>query len=290
MRTTNGTVEIEYETFGDSSNPALLLVCGLGSQLIAYRRDFCQLLAAAGFYVVRYDNRDVGLSSKTSAEPPSLVATRNALDNGLVSPASYRLSDMALDGMAVLDALGIGQAHTWGMSMGGMIVQTMAINHRDRVLSMTSVMSTTGAPTVGRATPEASAALMSVPPPEREAYIAADLAARRTYASADIDWDEVASDAGAQYDRMFHPAGAVHQLAAIIADGDRTDRLKLVNASCTVLHGGIDTLIDVSGGHATADAIADAKLVVYDTMGHDLPATLWPSYVDEMVELADRVS
>ncbi|NOX28907.1 MAG: alpha/beta hydrolase [Actinobacteria bacterium] len=290
MRTTNGVVEIEYETVGDNSDPALLLVCGLSSQLIAYRRDFCQLLADAGFYVVRYDNRDVGLSSKTAAKPPSLVATRDALNKGLDSPASYGLSDMALDGMAVLDALGIVRSHIWGMSMGGMIVQTMAINHWDRVLSITSVMSTTGASDVGRATPEASAALMAVPPLEREAHIAADLAARHTYASADIDWDEMASYAGAQYDRMFHPVGAVHQLAAVIADGDRTDRLKSVDVPCTVLHGGIDTLIDVSGGHATAEAIDGAKLVVYDTMGHDLPATLWPSYVDEMVELADRAS
>ncbi len=290
MRARNGDYEIEYETFGDPTQPTVLFVNGLGSQLIAYRDDWCQLVADAGFHVVRYDNRDVGLSTKTPGNPPALADTVAALSAGLASPAAYSVSDMAADGMAVLDDLGVVSAHIWGMSMGGMIVQTMAIEHPERVRSMTSVMSTTGARSVGQSTPEASAALMSTPPSDRAGFIDADIAARHVYASHDVDWDEVRSYVGAQYDRCYHPIGVGHQMAAVISDGDRTERLAALSVPTTVIHGAIDTLITVSGGEATAAAIEGAKLVVYPTMGHDLPRRLWPALVDELVELAHRAA
>lgn len=288
MRTTNGDTEIEYETFGDPADPTLLLVNGLGSQLIAYRDGFVTAMVNAGFRVVRYDNRDVGLSSYTDGAPPSLGAVREAVTSGEPSPAPYGVSDMAADGMAVLDAVGADRAHVWGMSMGGMIVQTMAMEHADRLWSFTSVMSTTGASDVGRASPEANAALMAAPPRERAAAIEHDVANRAVYASDDTDWDEVRSYVAAQYDRAFHPRGVAHQLAAIISGGDRTARLGRVDVPCLVIHGDRDTLIDISGGRAVAAAVPGAELVEVEGMGHDLPAWLWPRLVELMVDLDAR--
>ncbi|MCP3933982.1 MAG: alpha/beta hydrolase [Actinomycetia bacterium] len=288
MRTANGDYEIEYETFGRPTDPALLLVNGLGSQMIAYRDELCDGFVSAGFFVIRYDNRDVGLSSKTSAAPPSIGSVREAIVNQTPAPTAYSIHDMAADGMAVLDALEVDSTHVWGMSMGGMIVQTMGYTHADRVLSITSVMSTTGAPGVGQSTPEALAALMEPAPSDRDEYVEDDLRRRLVYASTDFDIGEARTYVEAQYDRCFHPDGVAHQYMAVLADGDRTQRLASITAPTSVIHGGVDTLIDVSGGVATVEAIAGAELVVYENMGHDLPRSLWESYIDEMRRLAQR--
>lgn len=288
MRTSNGDYEIEYDTFGRRGDPALLLVNGLGSQMIAYRDEFCQGLAAAGFQVIRYDNRDVGLSTKTPTDPPSIAEVTQALVAGEPAPVAYSVIDMASDGMAVLDDLEIDAAHVWGMSMGGMIVQTMGYAFSDRVRSITSVMSTTGNRDVGRSTAEALAALTEPAPVERSAYIEDDLRRRRIWASEDFDEAETREYVAAQFDRCFHPQGVAHQYTSVLADGDRTERLGAITAPTTVIHGGRDTLIDKSGGVATAEAIPGAELVIYEGMGHDLPRSLWESYIDQVRRLAQR--
>ena len=290
MRARNGDVEIEFETFGDPSNPTVLLVNGLGSQLLAYRTGFCELLVDAGFHVVRYDNRDVGLSTYTEGVPPTPAKVVAALRAGEPSPAAYTVRDMAADGMAVLDELGIDRAHLWGVSMGGMIVQTMAIEFPERLRSFTSVMSRPGARDSGQATPEANEALMTPSPTERSAAIEHDLKARAVYASRDTDWEEMREYVAAQFDRAVHPRGVVHQMAAVLSDGDRTERLRAVDVPCVVVHGDRDTLIDISGGRATAAAVSGAELVEIEGMGHDLPAWAWPRLVEVMSALDARTN
>jgi pimeloyl-ACP methyl ester carboxylesterase len=260
----NGNVEIFYETFGEPSEPALLLINGLGSQCINYRSEWCEQFAAQGFFVIRFDNRDVGLSTK------------------LVDGPEYTVSDMAGDAVAVLDALGIERAHVMGLSMGGMIAQTIAIEHPDRLLSMTSLMSTTGDPDVGAATPEARELLLAPPPTGRDEYIARQVQGIRTWGSpACIDEERIARQAGEAFDRCFHPAGQTRQIAAVMAAGSRTDALRNIEVPTLVLHGDADRLIDPSGGRRTAEVIPGARFVLIEGMGHDYP----PQYWDRLVEL-----
>ena len=268
----HGDVELHYETFGsvDDGEP-LLLVNGLGSQCINYRTEWCELFVAAGFFVIRFDNRDVGMSTKfTGAELPA-----------------YRLTDMAGDALAVLDAAGVERAHVLGLSMGGMIVQTLAIEHPERLRSMTSIMSTTGDPDVGQASPEAWALLTSPAPSGREGYIARQLDGLRTWGSpACLDADRIARHAGEAYDRCFCPDGQVRQMAAIAASGSRSDRLRSVRMPALVLHGDADRLVDISGGRRTAEVIPDARFVVLEGMGHDYPPAYWDRIVALVAEHA----
>ena len=259
----NGEWDIYYEEFGDPAHPVLLLVNGLGSQSINYADDWCRMFAAEGFRVVRYDNRDVGLSSHRP-------------------DAHYTCDDMAGDGMAVLDALGVQRAHVMGLSMGGMIVQMMAIEFADRLRSMTSSMSMTGDPNYGQAAPEAMAALLAAPPTERAAYIESaqnwTIWASKKYANL----AEMRDRAGRDFDRSFYPEGSARQLAAIFAVGDRTDRLRSVKVPTLVIHGRDDTLITPSGGMRTAEVIDGAHLLLLADMGHDLPKQLYPVVFDTM--------
>lgn len=268
----HGDVELHYETFGsaDEGEP-LLLVNGLGSQCINYRTKWCERFVDAGFFVIRFDNRDVGLSTKfTGADMPA-----------------YRLTDMAGDAVAVLDAVGVERAHVVGLSMGGMIVQTLAIEHPDRLLSMTSMMSTTGDPDVGHASPEAWALLMSPAPPGRDGYIARQLEASRTWGTpACFDADRIARHAGEAYDRCFCPDGQLRQMAAIGASGNRSDGLRSVRVPTLVLHGDADRLVDISGGRRTAEVIPGARFVVLDGMGHDYPPAYWDRIVSLVAEHA----
>jgi pimeloyl-ACP methyl ester carboxylesterase len=258
----NGDVELYYDTFGDPWDPALLLVNGLGSQCINFAEPWCEKFAAVGLFVIRFDNRDVGLSTK------------------LAGP--YTIHDMALDAIAVLDAVGVARAHVMGLSMGGMIVQTMAIEHPERLLSITSMMSTTGDPDVGQATPEARRLFSSAPPTDRESYIARHLEAIRTWGSpAYYDEDRLRSNAGAAFDRCFLPEGQARQAKAIGSAPSRTAALHTVRIPTLVLHGSEDKLIDPSGGRRTAEAIPGARFVLIDGMGHDYPPQLW----DEIVQL-----
>jgi pimeloyl-ACP methyl ester carboxylesterase len=258
----NGDVEIYYETLGNAGEPALVLVNGLGSQCINFAVEWCELFVAEGYRVIRFDNRDVGLSSK--------------LDGIEYSPA-----DMATDVLAVLDAEGLDRAHVMGLSMGGMIVQRLAINHPDRLLTMTSVMSRTGEPGFGDSTPEALAMLTAPPAHSREEYIDNHVAAIAVYGSRPdwIDADETRARAAAAYDRCFCPAGIGRQMAAVMRDGSRDQALQSVTVPTLVMHGDRDNLIEPSGGRHTAEVISNARYVEIEGMGHDYPRAVWKQWV-----------
>jgi pimeloyl-ACP methyl ester carboxylesterase len=280
-------IELEYETFGDPSNPAILLVMGLGIQMLGWHEVFCNMLADRGYFVIRYDNRDVGLSSKIEDGPQPDVMRLLAGD---FSSASYTLDDMANDAAGLLDALGIEQAHVVGVSMGGMIGQTLAIKQPDRVLSLTSIMSTTGNPAVGQPRQDVVMAMITPAPEEREAFIDHQVNLFRMIGSPDYPMpdDELRALIGRLYDRMHYPVGFLRQLAGIMASGDRTAALASVNVPTLVIHGEVDPLIAVDGGEATAKAIPGAKLVKITGMGHDFPPQLWQRFVDEIVANAER--
>jgi pimeloyl-ACP methyl ester carboxylesterase len=274
-------IKICFETFGVEGDPPLLLVMGLGTQMTGWDDAFCGALADRGLFVIRYDNRDVGLSSKSAPPPPAVVPpTSKGMGFTLSSDPPYTLSTMAADGMALLDHLGLPAAHVVGASMGGMIVQHMAYEYPDRVMSLTSIMSTTGAPDVGQATGEALVALITPAPPERSAYIEHSVQSWKVLSGPLYDEERTRKRAAAGYDRSFHPLGSAFQFAAIVADGDRTRQLGRVRCPTLVIHGAADPLINVTGGRATAAAIPSARLLVLDEMGHDLPEPLWPQLID----------
>ena len=272
-RAKNGAVEIEWQSFGDDQPETILLVNGLGSQMTRWPDAFCEKLVARGYRAIRFDNRDVGLSSRPAEK--------------------YSLRDMANDGMAVLDAAGVKRAHIAGVSMGGMIVQRMAIDHPDRVLSMTSIMSTTGAPDAFKSTPEA-AAVLEIPPPDPEADFEAVVADRignmKTIGSPAYPWTdaEMRERVIAEYNRAFYPRGVAHQRAAVGADGDRTEALRKLRLPVVVLHGADDPLLMPIGGEATAAAIPGAELRIVPGMGHDLPPGLYDTFVDAITAAAAR--
>jgi pimeloyl-ACP methyl ester carboxylesterase len=268
---TNGDCTIYYETFGSPTDPTLLMVNGLGSQCINYATEWCEMFVAAGFHVIRFDNRDVGLSTHFTDAP---------LDE---HGAAYRLVDMANDAIAVLDAAGVERAHAMGLSMGGMIVQHLAIHHRHRLLSIVSVMSRTGEPEYGQATPEALAQLTGTPATDRASAIANRIESHRIWGSPEFeDAERCAADAGRAFDRCFDPAGVGRQRAAIDASGSWGDQLPGVTTPALVMHGTADTLIDISGGKRTAELIPGARFVAIEGMGHDYPPQLWSRWVDEI--------
>jgi pimeloyl-ACP methyl ester carboxylesterase len=275
----NGGVDIFYETFGDPAHPALVLVNGLGSQCINYRVEWCQRFVAQGFFVIRMDNRDVGLSAKFKGVP-NLGELTAAVTRGEQAEVPYTLSDMASDVVAVLDALDIDRAHVMGLSLGGMIVQTLAIEHPDRLLSVTSVMSTTGDPDVGQSSDAARARLFGPPATDRETYVANHLAGLRIWGSpGKVDEERQARYAGEAFDRCFEPTGPARQIAAALVTGSRTARLHDVKVPALVMHGSADTLIDPSGGRRTAEAIPGSRFVLIEGMGHDYPEAYWDEWV-----------
>jgi pimeloyl-ACP methyl ester carboxylesterase len=278
--TANG-INIEYETVGDPASPPLLLIMGLGGQLIAWDDDFLSTLTNRGFYVIRFDNRDVGRSTwLDEAGVPDLMS---ALAGG-VQPA-YLVSDMANDAAGVLDELGIESAHVFGISMGGMIAQALAIQHPSRVRTLTSVMSTTGNPSVGAPHPEAVQALLVPPPADRQAAVESSVTTWHVIGSPGfpVHEDRIRAKAGLAYDRALHPAGTARQLVAILGSPDRTPDLAKVEIPTLVIHGESDPLIDPSGGKATADAVPGATRWTIPGMGHDLPPELFE-------QIADRVA
>lgn len=275
-------IDIEYEEFGSADDPGFLLVMGFSVQMIGWDEAFCRAIAERGFHVVRFDNRDVGLSSRITDGPAPDVMKAMAGDH---SSASYTLADMADDAAGLIDALGLAPAHVLGASMGGMIVQELAIRHPDKVASLCSVMSTTGDPSVGQARPEAMAALLSPPPGN------VDEAADRAAASSKVigspgypaDEAEVRAKAVAAYERAFDPVGVARQLVGIMASPERTEALGSVRVPTLVVHGADDPLIQLSGGEATAAAVPDATLLAIPGMGHDLPRALWDTIIDAAV-------
>jgi pimeloyl-ACP methyl ester carboxylesterase len=280
-------VEIAYETFGDSAHPTMLLIMGLGVQMLGWDEEFCRMLAGRGYRVVRFDNRDVGHSTKLAGGPRPDVMAAVAGDT---TSAGYLLDDMARDCVGLLDELGVEAAHVVGASQGGMIAQTVAIEHPDRVLSLTSIMSTTGDRAVGQPHPEAIPALLTRPPGDRDGFIDFVVGAWQVIGSPGFEADEEAlrARAGASYDRGIFPDGTARQLVAILASGDRTDALRRLDVPTTVIHGMDDVLIDVSGGRATAAAIPGARLELIEGMGHDLPRALWPRLIDLIVASTER--
>jgi pimeloyl-ACP methyl ester carboxylesterase len=279
-------IEIAYETFGAPGGRPLLLVMGLGVQMLAWHPELCAALAAEDFFVVRYDNRDVGLSTHLhDAPPPNLGAAMG----GDFSSASYRLEDMADDAVGLLDALGLDRAHVVGASLGGMIAQTMAITHPDRLSSLTSIMSTPGIG-IGSATPATLAALSAPPPKNRAEAVEQTVSTFTIIGSPGYPMDEawLREVTEQSYDRGFDPAGMARQQLAIYASGDRTAALARVTTPALVVHGQADPLIQLSGGQATAAALPDAELLVLPGMGHDLPREIWPTLVTAISRLADR--
>ncbi len=275
-------INIEYDVSGDPSDPPLLLVMGLGAQLIAWDDDFVKELVSRGLYVIRFDNRDQGLSTAfDGAGIPDIaaaVATRTLLE-----PA-YRLSDMADDAAGLLDALGIPSAHVCGVSMGGMIAQSLVIRNPEKVMTLVSIMSTTGDPSVGAPHPEALAVLMQPAPTDRDAVVQSAVKASAVIGSSGFRRDEerIRAAAAAAYDRAFHPEGTARQLVAIVSSPDRTAALGAVACRTLVIHGEADPLIDPSGGRATAAAIPGADLWTIPGMGHDLPPELFAPVADRI--------
>ncbi len=268
----NGEVELYFETFGDRTDPTLLLVNGLGSQCINYDARWCEMFAASGFHVIRFDNRDTGLSSQ--------------LDG-----ITYTLRDMADDAAAVLDAANVALAHVMGVSMGGMIAQRLAIDHADRVWSLTSVMSSTGESEYGRSSPEALAVLMAESAGTRDEYVDLQIAAKRIYGSKPewIDEEYLRARAEQAYDRNYSPAGIGRQMRAIKHDGDRTDALRALDVPTLVMHGDRDTLIDPSGGRRTAELIPGARYVEFEGLGHDYPEAVWERWVETWADFVRTV-
>ena len=266
---------IEYDTFGEPGGRPLLLVMGLGAQMTRWRKEFCELLAAQGHYVIRFDNRDVGLSQKfDTAGLPDMGRILAQAAAGETVSAAYSLSDMANDAAALLTALDIPTAHVCGASLGGMVVQVMALEHGSRLRSMTSVMSTTGDPTLPKATPEAMAALMSPAGNSLEAVL--DRAVRNAAVIGGPGFPapeaEIRALAKSDYERCFYPQGVARQMAAVAATGNRRPRLEKLVMPTLVIHGEDDPLVPLSGGLDTHAAIPGASLKVFEKMGHNLPS------------------
>lgn len=277
-------VTLCYEAFGDPDDAPILLIMGLATQMIAWHEDFCGQLAERGFYVVRFDNRDIGRSTHFDFRPPTI----GQMMRRRVGTDQYSLSDMAADSAGLLRELGISPAHVVGASMGGMIGQVLAAEHPDRVRSLTSLMSTTGSRWHGQPALSVYRYLLRPPPRDRDGYIERAAAVFGLVGSTGFDRDEqnIRERAGRAFDRGYDVRAGGRQLGAIIASGDRTRMLGKIKAPALVIHGSVDKMIRPSGGRATAKAIPGARLMMIDGMGHDLPRGAWPLLLDAISEHA----
>jgi pimeloyl-ACP methyl ester carboxylesterase len=288
---TDDKIEVEYETFGSPLDVPLLLIVGFGAQLTLWPDGFCAMIADHGYYVIRFDNRDCGLSTKLDGidvDVEGVIMAALSDQPELSPPAPYTLSDMAADAVGLLDHLGIASAHIVGQSMGGMIAQTVAIEHGAYTLSLTSIMSNPGDPDVGQPLPEAGAVLLAPAATSRQAYI-----------DSSVDWmiwqskkfanaDAVRAQAALDFDRSFYPEGSDRQLAAIYASGNRSTKLASLDIPTLVIHGRDDTLLPPAGGIRTAELIDGANLLLMADMGHDFPEPLWPVLVEAIVANTKR--
>jgi pimeloyl-ACP methyl ester carboxylesterase len=286
--TANG-IEIAYRTLGDDGDPPLLLIAGLGVQLVGWDEEFCLQLADRGYQVILYDHRDVGLSTHLHDAPRP---NAHAALSGDASSAAYRLDDLADDAAGLLDGLGLDSAHVVGVSMGGMVAQVLALRHRARVRSLGLIMSTTGSRTVGQSTPAARQVLVQAPPRDRDDIAERAVENARVTGSPGYpaDHDEIRRRALRAYDRNFDPMGVGRQLVAVLASDDRTTALAEIDVPTVVIHGAADPLIEVSGGEALARAIPGAELHVVEGMGHDLPRALWPRFLERIEETIQKGS
>ena len=282
-------IDLCHDTFGEAQDPPLLLIMGLASQMIAWDDDFCSQLASRGYRVIRFDNRDVGLSTKIdSAGLPDVPAALMAALQGRPIAAPYRLSDMAADAIGLMDALSIGTAHVVGASMGGAIAQTMAIEHPHRLRTLTSIMATTGAPDLPPPTPEALAMLLKPPPATLAAYFEGYVQTWRVLRGPGFPLDEARDleRAGQNHARGLHPAGAARQLVAVLASGSRREALRGVGVPTLVIHGQADPLVPVACGIDTARAVPGAELLLIERMGHALPIPTWPRIIEAIARHA----
>lgn len=273
-----GGITLCYETFGSEVDPPMVLIMGLGTQMIGWPDEFCAQLAAQGFHVVRFDNRDIGRSTRVKGRPPTAkqLATRR------IDPVLYTLSDMARDTLGLMRELEMAPAHVVGASMGGMIAQTLAAERPDQVRSLTSIMSNTGNRWKGQPAFGVYRYLLRAAPRERDGYIDYTTRLFEAIGSRGLPFDRerVRDMIARSYDRGHDPAGPGRQLGAILASGDRTAQLRTITAPTLVIHGSTDRMVARSGGVATAKAIPGARLLVIDGMGHDLPAAAWPQLVE----------
>jgi pimeloyl-ACP methyl ester carboxylesterase len=278
-------IELEYDHFGNPTDPALLLIMGFTAQMVAWDEEFCTQLADRGHFVIRFDNRDCGLSTKLHGVPSNSDAViMAAMMETEMPPVPYTLSDMAADAMKVLDHLAIERAHIMGASMGGMIAQTVAIEHPHRVKTLISIMSQPGELTVGQATPEAMELIVTPAPSDRDEYIAFapkwQLWQSKKYRSDEVSRRNAIRD----FDRSNYPEGGPRQMAAIYASGSRAEGLQKLQIPTLVIHGTEDQLITPSGGERTAELIPNSTLLMVDDMGHDMPQPLWPLYLDAITK------
>lgn len=283
-------ISIEYDTMGDPSNPTMLWIMGFTAQMTAWDESFLKLFVDNGYHVVRFDNRDCGLSHKhdgvmVDTEKVTMAAM---LGDPIPVPVPYTLSDMATDAIGVLDHLKIEKAHIIGASMGGMIAQTVAIEHPHRVRSLTSIMSVPGDLAYGSPTPEAMAALLAPPSPDRATYIESAANWAVWCSKKYFDLDEAKARAAREFDRSFYPEGAHRQLAAIYASGDRSDKLRELKVPTLVIHGRDDQLLTPSGGERTAELVPGSVFMYLADMGHDVPKPLWGVIADGIASHARR--
>lgn len=287
-------LQIEYETFGKPDSPPLLLIIGLGGQMIFWDEELCKQLAQQGLFVIRYDNRDVGLSSKLEeAAVPDVMSAIQSLMQGETLNSPYTIEDMAEDALGLLDSLGIEKAHLCGMSMGGMIAQTVAIRYPRRVLSLISIYSTTGNPELPPPRPEVMGFLLAPPPEERGANIEHTLKMFRTISGPGFPFDEKwhRKMAAQAYDRAFYPQGLIRQFVAILSQKNRKAALASISMPTLVIHGSDDPLVQVECGKDTAEAVLGADLKIIDGMGHDLPHDgAWLQIVSDIVSHTRKVT
>lgn len=278
-----GNVEIAYDTFGNPSSRPMLLIMGLGAQMIRWDEAFCKILASQGHWVIRFDNRDVGRSTKfDDAGVPDLMS----LMQGKPVKVPYTLKDMAGDTVGLLDALGVKKADVIGVSMGGMIAQSLAINYPERVRTLTSIMSSTGNPNLPQATPEATAVLLTPPVSNKADYITSELKVAKVLHGPvyKLDEDFVRNYAERSWDRNYCPQGLSRQLGAILMSGSRSDALKKVKIPTLVIHGSADPLVPVEGGKDTAKSVPGAKLEIIEGMGHSFPTERVPQIVKAILQ------
>lgn len=285
-------ITIEYESFGDTKAPVVLLIMGLGAQLTLWPIELCEALVVRGFRVIRFDNRDIGLSMKfDAAGVPDMAALMMATMSGRKPEIAYSLEDMANDAVGLLDALGIARAHVVGASMGGMIAQLVAAHHPQRTLSLTSIMSTTGNPAIPPARPDAMAVLTNRPATsERETLVNFLVNAARVIGSPayPAKAERLLARVYADLERSYSPAGYMRQMAAVIASGDRRALLAEITAPTLVIHGDADPLVPVQGGQDTAASIKGAELKIISGMGHDLPLELVETIANAIESVASR--
>lgn len=288
-------ITIEYESFGPEDRETVLLIMGVGAQLTMWPEALCEELVRRGYRAIRFDNRDVGLSSKLEEMgAPDIGTLMMSLMSGKPALAPYSLDDMAKDAVGLLSALGIDKAHIAGASMGGMIAQLVAANHPDRVLSLTSIMSTTGNPALPQGKPEALAALMAPPadPSNLESVVERGVSAWKVIGSPGYPTDEtiLREQILRDFRRSFYPVGMTRQMAAILTNGDRRPKLKTIKVPTVVLHGADDPLVPVAGGKDTAENIPGAELRIVPGMGHDFAVALVGTFADAITAAAQRAT